>query len=57
MFSVSSRQLHHETYEKIESGICHRRTILADTNIQRGIFQRDSISPLQFVIAMMPVNH
>ena len=30
---------------------------LAEAKIKRGIFQGDSISPLIFIIAMMPLNH
>ena len=30
---------------------------LAETKIQRRIFQRDALSPLLFIIAMMPLNH
>ena len=30
---------------------------LAETKIQRGIFQGDALSPLQFITAMMPLNH
>ena len=30
---------------------------LAETKIQRGIFQGDALSPLLFINAMMPLNH
>ena len=30
---------------------------ITETKIQRGIFQEDAPSPLQFIIAMMPLNH
>ena len=30
---------------------------LAETKMQRGIFQWDALSPLLFIIAMMPLNH
>ena len=33
------------------------RRSLAETKIQRGIFQGDSLSSLLFIIAMMPLNH
>ena len=31
--------------------------ILAEAKIQRGIFQGDALSPLLFIIALMPLNH
>ena len=30
---------------------------LSETNIQRGIFQREALSPLLFISTMMPLNH
>ena len=30
---------------------------LAETKIQKGIFQGDALAPLQFIIAMMPLYH
>ena len=30
---------------------------LSEVNIQRGIIQGDALSPLLFVIVMMPLNH
>ena len=30
---------------------------LAETKVQRSIFQRDALSPIQFIIAMMSLNH
>ena len=30
---------------------------LAETKIQREIFKKDALSPLLFIIAMMPLNH
>ena len=37
--------------------ITARGKSLTELKIQRGIFQRDALSPLLFVIAIMPLNH
>ena len=43
--------------EKLESWINSRKKSLAETKIQRGIFQGDSLSPQLFIIAMIPLSH
>ena len=40
---------------RVEQKVGGRR--LAEANIQRGIFKGDALSPLLFIIAMMPLNH
>ena len=45
------------THEKLERGINSRRTNPNRGNIQRGIFQGDSLSLQLFVIAMVPRNY
>ena len=50
-------KLHRENHENLESGIDSRRRSLAETKIQRGIFQGDVLSPLLFKIATMPLHH
>ena len=40
---------------RVESTAGGRR--LAEAKIRRGIFQGDALSPLLFIIAMMPLNH
>ena len=59
MYKISHEVIHF--FEKtmknwrVELGAGGRR--LPETNSQRGIFQGDALSPLLFIIAMMPLNH
>ena len=57
-------KISHETIHFIEKTMKNWRVeltaggkSLAETKIQRGIFRGDALSPLLFIIAMMPLNH
>ena len=57
-------KISHEVINFIEKTMKTRRVELTargrsipEIKIQRGIFQRDALSPLLFLIAMMPLNH
>ena len=62
--SQNIKKISHETINFIEKNMKNWRVeltaegkIWAETKIQRGIFQRDALSLLLFIIAMMPLNH
>ena len=57
-------KISHKIINFIEKNMNHWRVeltaggkSLAETKIQRGIFQGDALSLLLFIIAMMPLNH
>ena len=57
-------KISHETINFIEKTMKNWRVkltaggkSLAEIKIQRGIFQEDALSPLLFIIAMIPLNH
>ena len=62
--SLKMYKISHETINLIEKTMKNwriefttGRKSLAETKIQRGIFQWDALSPLLFINAMMPLNH
>ena len=54
MYKIS-HELYRQNHENLESGIDSRRKKLTESKIQRGILQ-DVLSPLIFIIALMPLN-
>ena len=52
-----SHKIYRGNYENLEGRIDSRRKNVTETKIQRGIFQGGALSPLLFIIAMMPLNH
>ena len=52
-----SHNVHRENLEILERGIDSKRKMFSWGKIQGGIFQEDTLSPLLFIIAMMPLNH
>ena len=59
MYKISGKVMKfiNNTMENWKVELTARRKTLAVVKIQRGIFQGDTISPFQFEIAMMPLNH
>ena len=55
--STWSHQLYWEKNENLESGVDSRRKKLSWNKDPKRNFQWDALSPLQFIIAMMPLNH
>ena len=58
MFKISGKVMKFiSTMENWRVELTARRKSLTEVKIQRGIFLGDVLSPLQFVISMMPLNH
>ena len=57
IYSLIIIKVYRENHGNLENGIDSRRKNLGKVKIQRGIFQGDALSPLLFVIAMMPLSH
>ena len=62
MFSLvalsGATKINQGSYEKLESQFDRRiKKTLAEVKIQRGIFQGDALSPLEFVKAIMQLIH
>ena len=52
-----SHKFYRENHENMERGIDSRMRSLAETKIQRDVFQGDALSPLLFIIAIMPLDN
>ena len=59
MFEISNEDINfiEKTMETWRVELTAGGRSLAEAKIQRGIFQGDTLSPLLFLIAMMPFNH
>ena len=51
-----SHNLYRKNHENLEREIDRRGKSLSETKIKSGIFQGDELSPLLFIIAMIPLN-
>ena len=52
-----SHKLYRETMKSWKVELIAGGRILAEAKVQRGIFQGNALSPLLFIIVMMPLNH
>ena len=53
-----SHKLHQKSHKKNwKVELTAEGQTLAEVKIQRGIFQEDALSPLLFLVAMMPLNY
>ena len=48
--------LDRKQYGKMEDSVTSKQEVLGTADIKRGIFQGDSLSPLQFVIIVIPLS-
>ena len=59
MYKISEEviNLFNKTMKNWKVELTARGRSLADAKAQKSIFQREALSPLLFIIAMMPLNH
>ena len=59
MFGVASniRTLLFKNMEDWKTELYSGANVIGEVNINRGIFQGDALSPLLFVIALIPLTH
>ena len=59
MYQISDEVINFikKTMKTLKEKVKAREISLAEAKIQRGVFQRDALSPLLFVITIMPLNY